>query len=64
MHGVTKRVDVPVEGKFTNGKLVVVGSTRVAFADFGIAKPRVPLVLSIEDDAVIELSLVFAPAGG
>lgn len=64
LHGVTKRVDVPVEGKLTGGKLVVVGSVTVALADFAIAKPRVPLVLSIEDNAVIELSLVFAPAGG
>jgi polyisoprenoid-binding protein YceI len=63
VHGVTKRVAVPVEGKLSGGKLVVVGSTRVALADFSIVKPRVPTVLSIEDDAVIELSLVFAPAG-
>jgi polyisoprenoid-binding protein YceI len=63
VHGVTKRVAVPVEGKLAGGKLVVVGSTRVALVDFGIVKPRVPTVLSIEDDAVIELSLVFAPAG-
>ena len=63
VHGVTKRVAFPVEGKLSGGKLVVVGSTRVALADFAITKPRVPTVLSIEDDAVIELSLVFAPAG-
>jgi polyisoprenoid-binding protein YceI len=64
VHGVTKRVQVPVEGKLSGGKLVVVGSTRVALADFGIAKPRAQLVLSVQDNAVIELSLVFAPAGG
>jgi len=63
VHGVTKRVAFPVEGKLSGGKLVVVGSTKVALADFGIVKPRVPTVLSIEDDAVIELSLVFAPGG-
>lgn len=64
VHGVTKRVEIPVEGKMTNGKLVVVGSLRVPFADHGIQKPQVPLVLSIEDVGVMELSLVFAPAAG
>lgn len=63
VHGVTKRVEIPVEGKITNGKLVVVGSLPVALADYSIEKPRVPLVLSIEDVGTMELSLVFAPAG-
>lgn len=63
VHGVTKRVEIPVEGKITNGRLVVVGSLPVALADYSIDKPRVPLVLSIEDVGTMELSLVFAPAG-
>ncbi len=63
VHGVTKRVDVPIEGKLAGGKLVVVGSVKVALADFGIAPPRAPVVLSVEDSAVLELSLVFTPAG-
>ena len=63
VHGVTKRVEIPVEGKITNGKLVVVGSLPIALADYSIDKPRVPLVLSIEDVGTMELSLVFAPAG-
>ncbi len=63
VHGVTKRVEIPVEGKLTNGKLVVVGSLKVPFSDHNIQKPQVPLVLSIEDTGVMELSLVFAPAG-
>ncbi|MCC6236778.1 MAG: YceI family protein [Dehalococcoidia bacterium] len=63
VHGVTKRVEIPVEGKITSGKLVVVGSLPVALADYNIEKPRVPLVLSIEDVGTMELSLVFAPTG-
>jgi polyisoprenoid-binding protein YceI len=64
VHGVTKRVDFPVEGKLSGGKLVVVGSMHTTFADFNMTKPRVPLVLSIDDDLLIELSLVFVPSGG
>ncbi|MFN8638920.1 MAG: YceI family protein [Dehalococcoidia bacterium] len=63
LHGVTKRVDVPLEGKMANGKLVVVGSTRIALADYAISPPRAPVVLSVEDAGVMELSLVFAPEG-
>ncbi len=63
VHGVTRHVEIPVEGKITNGRLVVVGSLPVALADYSIEKPRVPLVLSIEDVGTMELSLVFAPAG-
>ncbi len=62
LHGVTKRVEIPVEGKITGGKLLVVGSLRVPLADYGIAQPRVPLVLSVDEIAVMELSLVFSPA--
>lgn len=64
LHGVTKRVEWPVEGRLVGGRLVVVGSLKVPFSDFSIAAPRAPLVLSVEDVAVMELSLVFAPAGG
>lgn len=63
LHGVTKRVAVPLEGKMANGKLVVVGSLRIALADFAISPPRAPVVLSVEDAGVMELSLVFAPEG-
>lgn len=64
VHGVTRRVDVPIDGKLSGGKLVVVGSVKVAMADFGISPPRAPVVLSVEDSAVLELSLVFSPAAG
>ncbi len=64
LHGVTKRVEVPLEGKMANGKLVVVGSLRIALADFAISPPRAPVVLSVEDAGVMELSLVFTPQEG
>ncbi len=59
LHGVTRRVEVPIEGQFQGGRAVVVGSLDIRFADFGIAQPRAQLVLSVEDHGVIELQLVF-----
>lgn len=60
LHGVTRRVELPIEGQLQGGRAVIVGSLDVRFADFGIAQPRAAIVLSVEDHAVIELQLVFA----
>ncbi len=58
LHGVTRAITLTLEGE-TNGDLVVlVGSTEILFADFGIDRPTVLAVLSIEDSAVLELQLV------
>lgn len=59
LHGVTRRIEIPLEGQFRGGRAIVVGSLDVRFADFGIAQPRALAVLSVEDHAVIELQLVF-----
>jgi polyisoprenoid-binding protein YceI len=64
LHGVTKRIEIPVEGRLTGGKLVVVGSTRIPFADYSISPPRAQSVISVEDVGVLEVSLVFQPASG
>jgi polyisoprenoid-binding protein YceI len=62
LHGVTRAIELPLEGQFAGGRVVVVGSTEVAFADYGIAPPRAPAVLSVEDRGILELQLVFVPA--
>ncbi len=62
LHGVTRPVEVPLEAQFTDGKMAVVGSVEIAFADYDIEKPSSMLVLSVEDRGVMELLLVFEPA--
>jgi polyisoprenoid-binding protein YceI len=62
VHGVTKTVSIPLHGQLVGGQVVVVGSTEIAFADFGIAQPRAAAVLSVADRATLELQLVFAQA--
>ena len=64
LHGVTKSVQVPLQARLEGNTIVVAGSLRIAFADFGIAKPQAMLVLSVEDAAVMELLIHFTRCCG
>lgn len=59
LHGVTKRVTIPLEGARQGGQVIVAGSLEVALADYSISKPQVPTVVSIEDKGLMEFQLVF-----
>jgi polyisoprenoid-binding protein YceI len=59
LHGVSREVAIPLQGQIAADRVVVVGSTVVAFADYGIAQPRAAAVLSVADRATLELQLVF-----
>ena len=39
LHGVTKRVEIPLEAQLSNGVVTVVGSLPVAFGDYGMTAP-------------------------
>lgn len=58
LHGVTRNVSIPLQGQLTNGRVVVVGSLDIAFADYGIEKPASARVLGMEDHGTMELQLV------
>jgi polyisoprenoid-binding protein YceI len=62
LHGVTKTITMDVEGVIQDGKLVVVGSTDIVFADYNIGKPQGASVLSIADNGTMELQLIFQHA--
>jgi polyisoprenoid-binding protein YceI len=62
LHGVTRAVEIEVEGVLQNGQLVVVGSTVIQFADYDIEQPVSMSVVSIEDHGTMELQLVFTRA--
>ena len=59
LHGVTRSVSIPLQGQFTDGFVVVVGSLDIRFADFGIKQPTSPAVLGVEDHGLLELQLIF-----
>lgn len=62
LHGVTRDVMIPLKGQLAGGRVVVIGSLEIVFADYGIEQPRAILVLSVEDRGVMEFQLVFERA--
>lgn len=55
IRGVTKSVTWEVEGKVNGGEGTGIAKTNFNFAYFNLTQPRVPLVLSIQDDIKLEV---------
>lgn len=62
LHGVTNRVSLALEGQYVDGVVVVVGSTVIALADYEIDAPSAMSVVSVSDEATMEMQLVFRRA--
>jgi polyisoprenoid-binding protein YceI len=58
IHGVTKPVTFDLTAKETNGRIGVVGSTVITFADYGIENPSTGFATT-GDTGTLELQLVF-----
>ncbi len=59
IHGVTQSVEFPLDAQIQSGAIVAAGQLQVALADFDISAPSAPVVASVEDVAILELSLAF-----
>ncbi|MBM3674926.1 MAG: YceI family protein [Actinobacteria bacterium] len=59
IHGVTRKVTIPLEGRWDGTAIQVVGHLPVALADYGMTKPSAPRVASIADEGELELQLFF-----
>ena len=59
LHGVTNYIEMPLIGKLSSNQLFIIGSLPIQFIDYDIAKPSSRSVLSIEDNGMMELSLIF-----
>ena len=59
VHGVTKSTTWLVTAVAKDGGFSGTAQTRVTFEDFGMAQPRVPILLSIEDEINLEFQFVF-----
>ena len=57
INGVTRTVEIPLEAQVAGESILIVGSTTVVFADYGIETPTAPAVLSVADQGTIELQL-------
>jgi len=59
IHGVTNSVEIPIEAQRSEDLLTVVGSVEVVFADYGIDPPSSFVVLSVDDQGVMEFQLFY-----
>ena len=57
INGVTNQVEISLEAQLVDGMILVVGSTDIVFADYAVAVPTAPMVLSVEDHGVLEVQL-------
>ncbi len=57
LHGVTRSVQIPLQARLAGGAVTIAGSLPVAFADYSITPPSSMIVLSVEDNGVMELQL-------
>jgi polyisoprenoid-binding protein YceI len=62
IHGVTKRVDIPVQASRTGDVVTVTGSVPIVFADYGVTPPTSFIAVSVEDHGIIEFQLHFSHA--
>src|SRR5262245_7358698 len=62
LHGVTQRVEIPVEARLADGVVTVVGTLPIAFGDYGMTAPNSMRVLSIDENGTMEFQLQFSQA--
>lgn len=60
IRGETNPTTFALEAQLVDDVVVVVGSTAIEFDDYGITAPSAPIVVSVEDNGVIELQLFFS----
>jgi len=60
LHGVTKPVRLAVKAELTGGRIEVVGSVPVTFADYGIQTPSVGGFVTAQDQGTMEFRVFFA----
>jgi polyisoprenoid-binding protein YceI len=59
LHGVTKKVTIPLEARWDGKAVQVVGTLPVVFGDYNITAPDSTFVASVDDHAEMELKLFF-----
>jgi polyisoprenoid-binding protein YceI len=57
LHGVTQRVEIPLEARLSGGVVTVVGSLPITFGDYGMTAPESMRVLSIDENGTMEFQL-------
>ena len=56
-NGITNDVSIDIEAQLIGESILITGTTDVVFADYDVTAPTAPVVLSVEDNGIIELQL-------
>lgn len=59
LHGVTKSVSIPLEGRWDGTTIQVVGELPITMSDYGISAPTSPIIAEVDDHGSLELQLFF-----
>lgn len=62
IHGVTTPVTIPLDAQVVGDTIVVVGSLDIELSTYDVEAPSAPIVVSVSDEATIELQLFFSKA--
>lgn len=62
LHGVTQRVEIPVQGRWDGEAIQVIGNLHIVFADYDMEAPTSTVVVSVDDEAEMEFQIFFESA--
>lgn len=62
IHGVARDVVVPLQAQLVGDVIAVVGQLPIGLADHDVRAPSAPIVVSVADQAVVEVQLFFTRA--
>jgi polyisoprenoid-binding protein YceI len=62
LHGVTRQVTIPIEGRWDGETVEVVGRLPIEFADYSIVAPNIGGFVTVADKGRMELKLIFLKA--
>ena len=57
--GITNRATFDLQAQLVGDTIVAVGSGDVVFSDYGVTAPTAPIVVSVEDEGIMEFQLLF-----
>ena len=62
VNGLTNQIEVELQGQLVGQIMTVVGKFEVALSDYEVEAPSAPVVVSVEDTAIVEFQLFFVEA--
>ncbi len=57
--GITNQASFSIEAQLLGDRILAVGTSDVTFSDYGVTAPTAPIVVSVEDQGVMEFQLFF-----